>query len=225
MLDPLLFLTYINDISDHLSSLVRLFADDTSLSYASTNLHQIERKLNSDINILNTWAETWLVKFNPQKTEFVIFSNNKNIDHVNIPFNGKNIKQVEYHTHLGVCLSSNCKWCSSGSVLGPLLFPIYINDISDHLSSLVRLFADDTSLSYASTNLHQIERKLNSDINILNTWAETWLVKFNPQKTEFVIFSYNKNIDHINILFNGENIKQVEYHTHLGVCLSSNCKH
>jgi hypothetical protein len=35
---------------------VRLFADDTSLSYSSTNLLQIERKLNSDINILNTWA-------------------------------------------------------------------------------------------------------------------------------------------------------------------------
>ena len=68
-----------------------------------------------------------------------------------------------------------------GSVLGPLLIPIYINDISDHLTSLVRLLADDTSLSYSSTNLLQLERKLNSDImNILNTWAETWLVKFNP---------------------------------------------
>jgi hypothetical protein len=85
--------------------------DDTSLSYSSTNLLQIERKLNSDMNILNTWAETWLVKFNPQKTEFVIFSNKKNIDQVNILFNGENIKQVEYHAHLGVCLSSNCKWC------------------------------------------------------------------------------------------------------------------
>jgi hypothetical protein len=91
--------------------LVRLFADDTSSSYSSTDLLQIERKLNSDINILNTWAETWLVKFNPQKTEFVIFSNKKNIDQVNILFNGENIKQVEYHTHLDVCLSSNCKWC------------------------------------------------------------------------------------------------------------------
>ena len=61
--------------------------------------------------ILNTWAETWLVKFNPQKTEFVIFNNNKNIYQVNILFTGENIKQVEYHTHLGICLSSNCKWC------------------------------------------------------------------------------------------------------------------
>ena len=82
--------------------------------------------------------------------------------------------------------------CSSGFSVAPLLFLIYINDISDHLSSLVRLFANDTSLSYSSINLLQIERKLNSDMNILNTWAETWLVKFNPQKTEFVIFSNKK---------------------------------
>jgi hypothetical protein len=39
------------------------------------------------------------------------------------------------------------------------------------------------------------------------------------KKIEFVIFSNNINIDQVNILFNGENIKQVEYHTHLGVFL------
>jgi hypothetical protein len=44
-------------------------------------------------------------------------------------------------------------------------------------------------------------------MNILNTW----LVNFKPQKTEFVIFSNNKNINKVNIVFNGENIKQVEY--------------
>jgi hypothetical protein len=88
-----------------------------------------------------------------------------------------------------------------GSVLGPFLFLIYINDMYDHLSSLVRLFADNTSVSYSSSNLLQIERKLNSDINILNTWAETWLVKFNTQMSEFVIFSNKKNIDQVNILF------------------------
>ena len=58
------------------------------------------------MNILNTWAETWLFKFNPHKTEFVVFSNNKNIDHVNIRLNCENIKQVEDHSDLGVCLSS-----------------------------------------------------------------------------------------------------------------------
>jgi hypothetical protein len=90
--------------------LVRLFADDISLFYSSTNLLQIDRKVNSDINLLNTW----LVKITPhipKKKECILFSNNKNIDQVNIRFNGENIKEVDYHTYLGVCLSSNSKRC------------------------------------------------------------------------------------------------------------------
>ena len=60
-------------------------------------------------------------------------------------------------------------WCFSGFNVETLLFLIYINDISDHLSSLVRLFANDLLLSSSSNNLLQIERKLNSDLNLLNT--------------------------------------------------------
>jgi hypothetical protein len=51
-----------------------------------------------------------------------------------------------------------------GSVLGPLLFILYINDITEDIQSLSRLFADDTSLSYSSSNINEIEQRLNSDI-------------------------------------------------------------
>ena len=51
-----------------------------------------------------------------------------------------------------------------GLVLGPLLFQIYINDIADQLTGKVRLYADDTSLSYSSSNLAQIEIILNNDL-------------------------------------------------------------
>jgi hypothetical protein len=44
-----------------------------------------------------------------------------------------------------------------GSVLGPLLFILYINDITEDIQSLSRLFADDTSLSYSSSNINEIE--------------------------------------------------------------------
>jgi hypothetical protein len=50
-----------------------------------------------------------------------------------------------------------------GSVLGPLLFLIYINDIGEKLLSLSRLFADDTSLGYSSQNVVEIENVINHD--------------------------------------------------------------
>ena len=50
-----------------------------------------------------------------------------------------------------------------GSVLGPLLIFIYINDITDKLTGMAGLFADDTSLSFSSTNLAVIERVVNNN--------------------------------------------------------------
>ena len=52
-----------------------------------------------------------------------------------------------------------------GSVLGPLLFLIYINDISENLQGSARLFADDTSLSYSSRNLQNLQLIINDDLN------------------------------------------------------------
>ena len=69
-----------------------------------------------------------------------------------------------------------------GSVLGPLLFLIFVNDISSSLLSLTRLFADDSSLFCSASNLEDIEGIINHDLKMLVTWAIQWLVKFNPLK-------------------------------------------
>jgi hypothetical protein len=69
-----------------------------------------------------------------------------------------------------------------GFVLGPLLFLLYINDITDNLGNLARLFADDTSLSYSGKNFDLMQIEINNDLQILDQWAKTWLVDFNPKK-------------------------------------------
>lgn len=77
-----------------------------------------------------------------------------------------------------------------GSVLGPLLFLLYINDIADNTQSFSRLFADDTSLLYSSTNINEIEFRVNSDLSKIYNWSKEWLVDFNPKKRECIIFFY-----------------------------------
>jgi len=55
-----------------------------------------------------------------------------------------------------------------GSVLGPLLVLLYINDITDNLGNIARLFADDTSLQYAGPDILALETQINDDLQTLN---------------------------------------------------------
>ena len=71
-----------------------------------------------------------------------------------------------------------------GSILGLLLFLVYINDIVDDIQANINLFADDTSLSMIVDNPDEVGRVLQSDIDKINQWAQKWLVKFNPSKSE-----------------------------------------
>ena len=76
-----------------------------------------------------------------------------------------------------------------GSVLGPLLFLIYINDIADKLLGKTSLYADDISLNYSSSELAQIETVLNNDLKKLKEWAFKWLINFYPAKTKVILVS------------------------------------
>ena len=67
-----------------------------------------------------------------------------------------------------------------GSVLGPLLFLIYINDLPDNLKSNCKIFADDTSLFYKVFDKHVSCATLNKDLELINNWAFQWKMQFNP---------------------------------------------
>jgi hypothetical protein len=70
-----------------------------------------------------------------------------------------------------------------GSVLEPLLFILYINDIAENLISLSRLFADDTSFSYSCRDELQIKTVIDHDLKEMDEWSKKWLMSFNPDKT------------------------------------------
>ena len=111
-----------------------------------------------------------------------------------------------------------------GSILGPLLFLIYINDIVEDIHSCIRLFADDTSLYIIVDNPLQAAERLNEDLDKIHLWAAKWLVSFNPAKSESILFSRKLNRPfHPHLIMNQQVINEETSHKHLGLIFSSDC--
>ena len=130
-----------------------------------------------------------------------------------------------------------CLVYQQGTVLGPLLFSLYINDIMVDIDSEIRLFADDC---VCYRQIHSIEDtvKLQRDINRLGRWARKWGMRFQPTKCNMmqltrkrvkkVIATYTlegtvlENVDRIKYL--GVTItNDLRWNTHVGnICTKAN---
>ena len=75
------------------------------------------------------------------------------------------------------------------------------DDIAEKLISLTRLFADDTSFSYSNRDELQIKTVIDHDLKELDEWSKKWLMTFNSDKTEIMLFS-NTDIPEFNFTFN-----------------------
>ena len=114
---------------------------------------------------------------------------------------------------------------SQGFILGPVLFLIYINDLSDDLSTTAKLFADEASLFSIVPNVNTSASHLNSDLSKISNRAFQWKMSFNPdpnKQAQEVIFSrkIQKTCDP-SIYFNNKSVEQVPSQKHLGMILDS----
>ena len=100
-----------------------------------------------------------------------------------------------------------------GSILGPLLFLIYINDLSDNSSSNVKLFVDDTSLFSVTHDVNVSARELNDDLRKISNWA--------LEPAQDVTFSGKiKSDNHPPLDFNNNIVSQANSQKHLGITLN-----
>lgn len=107
VLGPSLFLYYINDMPDNISSTVRLFADDT-IAYLTVSSES--NSLQDDLNKLATWEEKWMMQFHPDKCVVLPITKKKEPIHKNYILHGHNLEYVSSAKYLGVTITSDLKW-------------------------------------------------------------------------------------------------------------------
>ena len=128
-----------------------------------------------------------------------------------------------------VVLNGKCsEWvpiCASvlqGSLLGPLLFHDYFNDLIVNLKCDVKMFADNTSLFEVVDDVGRSADVHNADIDKVQLWAWQWKMQFNENKPEGVVFSCKKvKPYHPHALLSNDLIKRESHHKHLGMQLDS----
>ena len=125
----------------------------------------------------------------------------------------------------GMCLKSVdvTSGVPQGTVLGPLMFLLFINDMQDDLVCTLRLFADD-ALLYHKISHNDDTVALQSDLDNLSLWADRWQMLFNPSKCyKMSVFRSRSPVVKDYTLYN-QTLVAVQQHPYLGVLLSSDLR-
>ena len=108
-----------------------------------------------------------------------------------------------------------------GSVLGPLLFVIFINDLPEQIDSNILLFADDTKIFKEITKIDD-SIMMQNDIYALEKWSNDWLLKFHPDKCHVLTIGKHSNIQHAHrYVLNDIELEHVFIEKDLGILIDS----
>ena len=109
-----------------------------------------------------------------------------------------------------------------GSILGPLLFLLYINDMHRAVKhSIIHHFADDTNLLYSNKNLKQLRKRINEDLKLIFNWLCANRLSLNVGKTEFIIFKPKRKSlkERITLKLNGVTLYESPKIKYLGLIM------
>ena len=130
----------------------------------------------------------------------------------------------QYVTYNGYSSATKCVTCGvpQRSILGPLLFLIYINDlcgVCEYTTPI--LFADDTNLFCCGNDLGVMEKKVNSELTQISTWLKVNKLSLNIKKTHYMVFTRKKRQIRLNIKIDGHSIAEVQDTKFLGVYIDN----
>lgn len=190
---------FINYEMDHYNTPVNIYID-MSKAFDTLDFQILLRKLKyyGVRDKANTLIETYLLH-RKQRVQF-----------------GSNLSDETY-TKTGV---------PQGSILGPLLFSVYINDLikaTDNFNYL--MYADDTTLYFNLENFHSANREeaINSELDRINIWMKVNKLTINASKTKCMIFHKKpKRINPLSLSINGQVIETVSSFNYLGIHLDEN---
>ena len=114
-----------------------------------------------------------------------------------------------------------------GSILGPMLFSVYINDLPLCVKSTCELFADDTTIHTSNTDIDSLTKTLQQSTNDLIKWTELNHMSLHPQKTKCMLITSRQkrqNLSHKlpSICIKNEPIEQITHHKVLGITIDEN---
>ena len=111
-----------------------------------------------------------------------------------------------------------------GSILGPLLFIIFVNDLPDSVMCKTVMYADDTSLLVSSSDPSSLQNSLNHNLSNIAKWFRDNNLTLNASKTKFMLFGTPQNIkkfQNISLIYDGDDIEKVDHFKYLGIIFDS----
>ena len=130
---------------------------------------------------------------------------------------------VDIHGVKSSCSSITCG-VPQGSILGPMLFLLYVNDMSNAVKCDLMLYADDSALIVNGKSVHEIESKLCNELDKVSTWLESNKLSLHLGKTESILFGSKKRLkahSDLDIVCKGRKIESKDHVKYLGAILDN----
>ena len=137
------------------------------------------------------------------------------------------MQRCNVNNHLSSASPLSCG-VPQGSIIGSLLFLIYINDLPNCLNvGSPRMYADDTNVTFSAATIPDLESQINSDLKYIDRWLKANKLSLNVAKTEFMVISSRQKLQSLNdytmnIHIDGVPINQSNQSKSLGLIIDEN---